>query len=234
MHPARRLYLKKPFKPEIKPLAESSSTSEIKSSTLYSKSGLTLKYQYIGGSEGQVNWIMENNNDKKIDVILIRGAMLNINGESISVPKYVFGDAYAEVYYANHLSTFIQSVNDIPLYSLAILKNNDNKQIGFVFSIPPKSSISVPEYGFVGLVSLQGELYSASAGTLNLYTVFYDYTEIQDYENESGTTVSAPPDPYTVYSIYFDVEQLGDPIIPRYIISMSNDILIKILSMMNS
>jgi hypothetical protein len=134
---------------------------------------------------------------------------------------YIFGEAYADVYFANGLSSYINDLNNVPLYSLAILKSPSGQSIvGFVFALPPKGILIVPEYGFVGLKSLEAQLLEVKPENLNLYAIIYDYTEIIEYEQESCTQVQAPPDPYSVFSYQFKIDNIGTIITPRVILEI--------------
>jgi len=161
---------------------------------------------------------MVNKTNTTLYISLLRGASLNINGQNATVPSYVFGNAFAEVYFANGLSSYINDLNNIPLYSLAILKSSSGQTIvGFVFALPPNGVISAPEYGFVGLQSLNGQLLEVTPGSDNLYAIIYDYAEILEYEQEAGVQVQAPPDPYAVYSYQFSINDIGTIVTSRMI-----------------
>jgi len=165
--------------------------------TLSNNNGLVLKYKLY--SNGEVVWVMENNTEQDQYVILLRGATFP-EGE---VPQYIFGDAFAEVYYANGLSEFITSLNDIPLYSLAIIQYGNSNHIGFVFYIKAKSKLYVPEYGFNNVESLTGQLIPVQPQGQSIFTIVYNYSETYYYEQESGVDVNMPPDPYAVQSYLF-------------------------------
>jgi len=165
--------------------------------TLSNNNGLVLKYKLY--PDGEVVWVMENTTDQDQYVILLRGATFS-EGE---VPQYIFGDAFAEVYYANGLSQFITSLNDIPLYSLAIIQYGNNNYVGFVFYLKAKSTLNVPEYGFNNVQSLSGQLIPVQPQGQSIFAIVYNYSETYEYEEESGINVSMPPDPYAVQSYLF-------------------------------
>ena len=197
----------------IRPLAQVPSNAQL----LYQDSKVALYYTY-DSAQGQVTWIMVNKTNTTLYVSLLRGASLNINGQNATVPSYVFGNAFAEVYFANGLSSYINDLNNIPLYSLAVLKSPSGQTIvAFVFALPPNSVISAPEYGFVGLQSIDGQLLEVTPENDNLYAIIYDYVEIMEYEQEAGVQVQAPPDPYAVYSYQFSISDIGTIITPRAI-----------------
>jgi len=169
---------------------------------------------------------MQNLTNKVQYVTLLRGATLEVNGQTATVPDYLFGDAFAEVYFANGLSNFITDLNNIPLYSLAFVTDNSNNgstQIAFVFELPPKGTVVAPEYGFVNLKELTGELVPVTSKSVSDFIVIYDYSEIVEYENEAGVKVSAPPDPYITYSYLFTSDKLGYPITHRIVIQVSTE-----------
>jgi len=187
---------------------------------LWQNDKLALYYTY-DSSQGRVEWIMQNKTNSSILVSLLRGAELNINGQIYTIPEYLFGNAFAEVYYANDLSNFITDLNNIPLYSLAIMKNNyDYRTIAFVFQIPPNSVIIAPEYGFTGLQSLTGQLLEVTPTNQNLFGIIYDFSEIIEYENQTGINVNYPPDPYMVQSYQFQIDNLGQIMTQRLILEI--------------
>ena len=187
---------------------------------LWQNDELALYYNY-DPKEGKVEWVMQNKTNSPKLVTLLRSAELNINGQTYTIPNYLFGNAFAEVYFANDLSNFIIDLNNIPLYSLAIIKNNDGvRTIAFVFQIPPNSVIIAPEYGFTGLQSLNGELLDATPINENLFGIIYDFSEIIEYEYQTGINVNYPPDPYTVQSYQFLIDDLGQIMTQRLILEI--------------
>jgi hypothetical protein len=184
---------------------------------LWQNDKLALYYNY-DSTQGRVDWIMQNNTNSSILVSLLRGAELNINNQTYTIPNYLFGNAFAEVYFANGLSTFITDLNNIPLYSLAIVKNKSNyRTIAFIFQIPSNSVIIAPEYGFNGLQSINGQLLEATATSENLYVIAYDFAEIIEYQLQTGINVNYPPDPYIIQSYEFEIDMIGDVVTSRLI-----------------
>jgi len=199
---------------------------------LWQNDKLALYYTY-DSKEGEVNWIMQNKTNSLVLVSLLRGAVLSINGQTYTIPNYLFGNAFAEVYFANDVSNFITDLNNIPLYSLAIVKNNNEvRTIAFVFQIPANSVIITPEYGFTGLQSLSGELLEVTPINQNLFTIVYDFAEIVEYEYQSGIYVNYPPDPYVVQSYQFLVNNLGQIVTPRLILELPESDVYTVKSLM--
>ena len=199
---------------------------------LWQNDKLALYYTY-DSKEGEVNWIMQNKTNSLVLVSLLRGAVLSINGQTYTIPNYLFGNAFAEVYFANDVSNFITDLNNIPLYSLAIVKNNNEvRTIAFVFQIPANSVIIAPEYGFTGLQSLSGELLEVTPINQNLFTIVYDFAEIVEYEYQSGIYVNYPPDPYVVQSYQFLVNNLGQIVTPRLILELPESDVYTVKSLM--
>jgi hypothetical protein len=187
---------------------------------LWQNDKLALYYTY-DSKEGEVNWIIQNKTNSPILVSLLRGAVLNINGQTYTIPEYLFGNAFAEVYFANDVSNFITDLDNILLYSLAIVRNNQGtRAIAFVFQIPANSVIIAPEYGFTGLQSLSGELLEVTPINQNLFGIVYDFAEIVEYEYQTGIYVNYPPDPYIVQSYQFQIENLGQIMTPRLILEL--------------
>jgi len=201
---------------DIKPLSEIPPNATL----LWENDKFAVYYIYdLYASE--VQWILVNKTYEKKYVSLLRGAVLEIQGQTYAIPKYIFGEAYADVYFGNGLSSYINDLNNVPLYSLAILKASSGQSIvGFVFALPPKGVLIVPEYGFVGLQSLEAELLEVKPENLNLYVIIYDYAEIIEYEQESCMQVQAPPDPYAVFSYQFKIDNIGTIMTPRVILEI--------------
>ena len=192
---------------------------------LWTNGELKLSYTY-DQSQGRVYWIMQNLTDKVQYVTLLRGATLDIKGETGIIPNYLFGDAFAEVYFANSLSGYITDLNNVPLYSLAFVSiygHPFSTRVAFVFQLPPNGTVVAPEYGFVNLKDITGELVPVIPGNAFNFIVIYDYAEIFEYEQEAGVNVHAPPDPYVVYSYLFKTDNLGYPVTPRTIIPISKE-----------
>ena len=190
------------------------------SQLLWQNDKLALYYNY-DQKEGRVDWIMQNKTNTPKLVSLLRGAELNIDNQTFKIPEYLFGNAFAEVYFADELSNFITNLIDIPLYSLAVMRNKDeNKTIAFVFQIPSNSLIKAPEYGFRGLQSLFGQLLEVTPIAKNLYAIAYDFTEIVEYEYQTGIFVNYPSDPYIVQSYEFEINNLGTIVTPRLILEI--------------
>ena len=199
---------------------------------LWQNDKLALYYTY-DSSQGEVDWIMQNKTNSLVLVSLLRGAVLSINGQTYTIPNYLFGNAFAEVYFVNDVSNFITDLNNIPLYSLAIVKNNNEvRTIAFVFQIPANSVIIAPEYGFTGLQSLSGELLEVTPINQNLFTIVYDFAEIVEYEYQSGIYVNYPPDPYVVQSYQFLVNNLGQIVTPRLILELPESDVYTVKSLM--
>jgi len=201
---------------DIRPLSEIPPNSQL----LWQNNEFAIYYIYDIYA-GEVQWVLVNKTYTQKYVSLLRGAVLEIQGQTYAIPDYIFGNAFAEVYFGNGLSSYISNLNDIPLYSLAVLRDSSNKSIvGFVFSLPPKGVLIVPEYGFYGLQSLEAELLEVSPGNLNLYVIIYDYAEIIEYEQQTGLQVQAPPDPYAVFSYQFNISDVGTVVTSRVILEI--------------
>jgi len=182
----------------------------------------------------EVQWVLVNKTYEKRYVSLLRGSVIEKQGKIYATTKYIFGNAYADVYFANGLSSYINNLDDVPLYSLAVLKSpSGHSTIGFVFALPPKGVLVVPEYGFVNLKSLEAELFEVIPENLNLYIIFYDYAEVLDYEEQSGLKVHAPPDPYVVFSYQFKIDNIGIVVTPRVILEVPQSDVNIILTIIN-
>ena len=160
---------------------------------------LCVTMQYIGGSEGEVIWQLTNATDKEKLVALVRGATLNINGQNIEIPEYLFGRAFAEVYFNLGISDFGSSEDAFSTpYTLAVYNGNT---VGFVFLIKPKTTIHIPEYGFTNLVSYKAYLLPVTLTHEKLFIDIYDYTEVIQYESQTGINLGYVPDPIAFKSV---------------------------------
>ena len=109
---------------DIKPLSEIPPNATL----LWENDSFAVYYIYdIYASE--VQWVLVNKTYDTKYVSLLRGAVLEIQGQTYSIPEYIFGNAFADVYFANDLSSYISNLNDIPLYSLAVLKSPSGQSI---------------------------------------------------------------------------------------------------------
>ena len=158
-------------------------TQPTQATELWTNGELKLSYTY-DQSQGRIDWIMQNLTDKVQYVTLLRGATLEIKGETGIIPNYLFGDAFAEVYFANSLSSYITDLNNVPLYSLSFVSiygHPFSTRVAFVFKLEPKSTVVAPEYGFVNLKDVTGKLVPVTPGNAFNFIVIYDYAEIFEY-----------------------------------------------------
>ena len=201
---------------DIRPLSEIPPNAEM----LWENDKFAVYYVYDIYDNG-VQWVLVNKTYDRKYVSLLRGAVLYMQGQTYAIPKYIFGNAFADVYFGNSMSSYINNLNDVPLYSLAVLNSPSGQSIvGFVFALPPKGIVIVPEYGFVGLKSLEAELLEVSPENPNLYVILYDYAEVFEYEEEAGVPVRSPPDPYAVFSYQFKIGDVGTVVTPRTVIEI--------------
>jgi len=172
------------------------------------KQGLSVSYTYNGGQYGEIIWHLENGTDQQKLVGLVRGATLNVNGNEEIIPPYLFGRAFGDVYFLLGASQFLNDLSSIPLYTLAVY-NNDT--IGFVFSIPPHSTLNVPEYGFIGLQSVTANLVpvKVASSSPHMFISIYDYGEVLQYYLESGNNYGFLPDPYAFTSYIVEAQNIG-------------------------
>jgi len=205
---------------EIKPLSEIPPNATL----LWENNNFAVYYIYDLYA-GEVQWVLVNKTYEKKYVSLLRGAILEIQGQTYAIPMYIFGNAYADVYFGNGLSSYISDLNHVPLYSLAILKSPSGQSIvGFVFALPPKGVVITSEYGFIGLKSIEAELLEVIPENLNMYLIFYDHNEVISYEDASGVKVQAPPNPYTVLSFQFKIDNIGTIMTHRMILEIPLEI----------
>ncbi|AZI75917.1 hypothetical protein SBRV1_gp28 [Sulfolobales Beppu rod-shaped virus 1] len=199
------------FRLEKKPYLQQSSQEE-----------LTVKYKYIGGQYGEVDWILNNGTSQNQLVGLVRGAILNINNQKYTIPEYLFGRAFGDVYFLLGASQYLTDLKNIPLYTLAVY---NKKTIGFVFQIPPKTSLVVPEYGFNGLQSISAYLVPVkiSSEKPEMFISIYDYAEVLQYYSEAGQNYGFLPDPYAFNSYVVSADNLGYEFHERTILPIPNE-----------
>lgn len=202
---SRRLYVKKDDKIQVL-------------SSPRQKSSLDISWEYVGGKEGKVIWVMDNPTSDDMFVSLYRGATLEEDGQTVTIPSYLFGNAFAEVYLANGLSGFVQNLRNIPSYTLAVVQSNNTRQIAFVFRLPAYTMLKVPEYGFVNLKGISATLYPVKPIDYSMFSVLWDFDEVPEYIAESGVSVQSPSDPYAVQSYEFAVDHIGNVMTPRVVL----------------
>lgn len=162
-------------------------------------SSLCVAATYNGGSEGEIIWRLTNGTDAVKYVALVRGATLQINGQEVSIPAYLFGRAFPEVYFNEGMSVFgTKDSSFANLYTLAVY---NDETIGFVFALPPQTTVSVPEYGFINLVKYDAKLVPVELGEDKLFVDIYNYSEVIEYESEIGQNLGYLPDPIAFKSM---------------------------------
>ena len=97
--------------------------------------------------QGVIAWVLTNNTNSPVLAALVRGASCpQGNGSAILVPPYVFGGAY----WANYIYLGVKF--QVPPFSpdvrLGLIASPNGVQMGFVFYIPPNSSVVVDEEVF--------------------------------------------------------------------------------------
>lgn len=168
---------------------------------------------YVGGNEGKVIWNLVNGTDELKLVGLVRGADL----ETGTVPEYLFGRAFGDVYYLLGMSTYLKDLQNIPMYTLAVY---NDQTIGFVFAIPPKEVVKVPEYGFIGLKSYTARLIEVKPKKLGTYLILYNPEEYLIYYNELGQNLGVLPAVYMTSSYNVEAENLGYSFHERLVIKV--------------
>ena len=162
-----------------------------------------MVYGAYNREKDEVVWHLVNNTDETKYVGLVRGATLG--GEE--VPEYLFGDAFADVYYLTNMARFTVGKEMSGTYNLAVY---NGEKIGFVFKIPAKKTIEVPEYGFVDMTDYKAYTVEVEFTGVNLFMDIYNYDEVIAYEDESGISGLVLPDPYGfVSAIVTTKEKLG-------------------------
>ena len=173
-----------------------------------------VSYYIYYEDEGMVDWFIENKTNEDKYVTLYRGGLF----KDANIPLYIIGSEFAEVYFAKGESSFAQCLANLRLQTLAVLDDGSNLQIGVVFYLPARSVIQIPEFGYKNLEDIIGEVFEVKSMGTDLYAVFYDYTEINEYRAKYGHDVFPPHDPYVVESLRFSIKEIGYRSTNRYIV----------------
>jgi len=164
-----------------------------------------ILYYTYDEKNAMVDWFIENRTNEDKYVSLYRGAILN----GVSIPFYILGSEFAEVYFVRNESRFITSLADLRSQALAVLDDGTRLQIGAVFYLPARGVIQVTEFGYKGVEQLGGEVFEVKVMDADLFAVFYDYGEVIDYTTRYGHAISPPYDPYAISSLRFSIPTIG-------------------------
>ena len=165
-----------------------------------------------------IDWFIENKTNEDKYVVLYRGGIIKDMGMNVNITFHILGSEFAEIYFARGESSFISSLYDLRYQALAVLDDGSNLQIGAVFYLPARSVIQIPELGYKGLENIVGEVLEVKCVDMDLYSIFYDYTEVIDYRARYGSDIFPPHDPYTVASLKFSIKEIGHIMTRRYIV----------------
>ena len=97
---------------------------------------------------GVIAWVITNNGSSPVLTALVRGATCPTgNGSAVLIPDYVFGSAY----WSNYIRLGVKF--QVPPFTpsetrLGLITSPNQAQIGFVFYVPPGSSVVVDEEVF--------------------------------------------------------------------------------------
>jgi len=175
-------------------------------------------YYIYYDKEGMIDWFIENKTNDDKYVVLYRGGIIKGMGMKVNIAFHILGSEFAEIYFARGESSFVSSLYDLRYQALAVLDDGSNLQIGAVFYLPARSVIQIPELGYKGLYDINGEVLEVKCVDMDLYSIFYDYTEVIDYRARYGNDIFPPHDPYTVASLKFSIKQIGHMMTRRYIV----------------
>ena len=168
--------------------------------------------------DGMIDWFIENKTNEDKYVVLYRGGLF----KDANIPLYILGSEFAEIYFAKCESSFTHDLANLRLQTLAVLDDGSHMQIGAVFYLPAGSVIEIPEFGYKSLKDLIGEVFEVKPRGIDLYAVFYDYTEIYEYRIKYGHEVFPPHDPYVVSSLKFLINNIGWMPTYRYIVPVDS------------
>ena len=175
-------------------------------------------YYVYHEKKGMVDWFIENKTNEDKYVVLYRGGIIKDMGMDVNITFHILGSEFAEIYFVRGESSFVSSLYDLRYQALAVLDDSSNLQIGAVFYLPATGVIKIPELGYEGLHDIGGEVLEVKCVDMDLYSIFYDYTEVIDYRARYESDIFPPHDPYTVASLKFSIEKIGHMMTRRYIV----------------
>ena len=154
----------------------------------------SLSFQWVASDE--VEWIISNPTDQTIYASIWRN-------------NYVFGSAFAEVYIRNGATelwedTSQETTNEMP-YRIGLVNNPYYPTLAFVFKVPPKSTLYIPEYGFSQQEPPQDyQLIPVTPGSKISVLVAYDPMLPVIYTLQAGEPVLSMPSPYPLEILTFN------------------------------
>lgn len=170
-------------------------------------SSLTLIPQY-DPINGIVFWFIDNPTPTTQYVVIYRGAILS----GIRINPYPFGNAfwvdYMGVINGQRVSTPITSLNSIPPYSIGMINNHIP---AFVFQVPPRTVLAVPEGGFQGLQELFYTLIPVVPDRLRFYVIFWSPNHYLAYVQQTQYNVKPVSFPYVGWLYNFNTQYSLSP-----------------------
>ena len=172
----------------------------------------TLTYQWV--SDNEIEWVIDNPTDQTLYTGIYR------NG-------YPFGNAFTEVYLRNGATniweTPEQNTDENSPYRIAFVSASTGTLNvifpAFVFKVPPKTKLSVPEYGFSKEMPPQDYyLYPAQPVIQQTYLVSYDPMLPVLYTLQTQEPVLSMPSLYPLKTLTFQTSVTIPNIFVRYII----------------
>ena len=178
--------------------------------------GLTLSAQ-VDQSQGIVYWIIDNSTSQTKYAVIYRGAVFS----DFTVEPYPFGNAYYPDYagqiMGQTVSIPIQSLSNIPPYSLGMINNNI---VAFVFQVPPNSQLKIAEGGFCGVKQLIYTIVEVQPDKPHTYIIFWCIWQWLDYEAQTGYSVSPVPWPWIVKMYNFTTNVSMEKAFPNFVIKV--------------
>ena len=173
------------------------------------KSPITVDYTWYDRSQGVVQWNFQNIGSTTRSFILIRGVSQNGNVSEI----YAFGDAFYPLYYQNFNIDFIthpESLKNVNVETnsapLAVIENSESELlVAFLYTLSGGESYSVLEAGWKGIEPGGISVALAKYKGIKNFEINYDKKQCILYNEESNTDYQCPPDPFTVKSGIFSV-----------------------------
>ncbi len=171
---------------------------------------VTVDYTWYDRSRGIVQWNFNNQSSTTKSFILIRGVLQNNKISEI----YAFGNAFYPLYYQNFNVDFIthpESLKNVNVKTnsapLAIIENlHSELLVAFLYTLSGGESYSVLEGGWIGIEPGGISIAIARDKGIKNFKINYEKKQCTLYNEESNTDYGCPPDPFTVHSAMFSVD----------------------------
>ncbi len=176
-----------------------------------------VSWQWYDQTQGIVQWNFKNTGNTTTSFILQRGASLN--GQQFE--DYIFGQAFNVMYLYNgqQFGTYLLQSPPQPLVDqgvqnnsppMAVVDSPNGRSICFIFTLAPNQEWSMLEGGFQdGITPSNPVLIPVTVKDPNPVTLCdtYNPEQCQGYNQQAGTNLPCPPNPWQITSIIMKTDQ---------------------------